>query len=92
MIAEQTYFVPGYWMHETSGALRPAVRAYLRAEPMSVSHIAAMRAYLRQWISAPAWHGIHELDALRAGVDQLTTPEALDDWIELATELGIDPL
>lgn len=41
-------FVPGFWMNETSGVLRPAVEAYLRREPMTPNQIAAMRAYLRQ--------------------------------------------
>ena len=37
---------PGYWKHETSGVLRPAVEAYLGGGPMTGSQIAAMRAYL----------------------------------------------
>lgn len=84
-------FARGYWMNETTGVLRPAVEHYLRSEPMSPSDFAAMRAYLRQWIDGP-WQGPDELHALRAGVNQLTSREAIDDWIELANELGIDPL
>jgi len=82
---------PGYWMNETSGVLRPAVEAYLRDEPMSAEHIAAMRAYLRQWIAAPAWVGA-DVNILRSTVDGLTTRQALDDWIEAATSAGMDPL
>lgn len=55
---------PGYWMHETSGVLRPAVEAYLNQRPMSKKQIAAMRAYLRQWIAAPEWRG-EEVERLR---------------------------
>ena len=84
------HFAPGYWMHESTGVLRPAVAHYLNNEPMTRADIAAMRAYLRQWMSGP-WRG-EELEALRAGLDRLTSREAIDDWIELAAELGIDPL
>jgi hypothetical protein len=37
--------VPGYWMYETSGVLRPAIENYLNNRPMSPENIAAMRAY-----------------------------------------------
>ena len=47
--------IPGYWMYETSGVLRPAVGAYLRAEPMTDEQIAAMRAYLRLRIAEKEW-------------------------------------
>jgi hypothetical protein len=46
---------PGYWLHESSGVPRPAVEAYLAGEPMAEAQIAAMRAYLRQWIGSPVW-------------------------------------
>jgi hypothetical protein len=79
---------PGYWMHETSGVLRPAVEAYLNREPLSEADIAAMRAYLRQWI-AGFFGGAADL----AGrIDKLTSREAIEDWLDDATEIGIDPL
>jgi hypothetical protein len=84
------HFAPGYWMHESTGVLRPAVKHYLNNEPMTVADIAAMCAYLRQWMSGP-WRG-EELEALRLGLDRINSREAIDDWIELAAELGIDPL
>lgn len=80
----------GFWMHETSGVLRPAVEAYLKGQPMSDEHIAAMRAYLRQWMAGP-WEG-ETVDALRAGVDQLTSRQAIRDWLRQAEVEGIDPL
>jgi hypothetical protein len=43
-------------MNETSGALRPAMEAYLYGEPMQPIQVAAVRAYLRQWMEAP-WKG-----------------------------------
>lgn len=82
---------PGYWMHETSGVLRPAVMAYLEGDDMTPEHIAAMRAYLRQWIEAPAWRGFI-VDDLRRTLDGLTSRPAIREWLDLADEAGIDPL
>lgn len=82
---------PGFWMHETSGVLRPTVEAYLFGRPMTEAHIAAMRAYLRQWIAAPAWQGAGIVD-LRERVDLLTTRQGIRAWLDDAVALGIDPL
>lgn len=87
---------PGYWMWETSGVLRPAVEAYLNSEPMTSEQIAAMRAYLRQWIEADwmAMPGAQQriLDNLRAMVDGLVSRETLSIWLMQAEAFGIDPL
>lgn len=82
---------PGYWMHETSGRLRPAVEAYLSGGAMTPEHVAAMRAYLRQWIAAPAWIG-PDVTELRAAIDGLTDRAAIERWLDAAIESGIDPL
>ena len=63
---------PGYWQDETSGVLRPAVIAYLDGGDMTPEQIAAMRAYLRQWM-AGFWFGEDEIEALRAAIDGLVT-------------------
>lgn len=84
-------------MNEVSGVLRPAVEAYLKAvtEPdapeMTGQQIAAMRSYLRQWISDPRWVG-PMLDVLRTQVNELTTREAITRWLDRAMHEGIDPL
>ena len=66
---------PGYWMHETSGVLRPAVEAYLSGMPtMSFEHVAAMRAYVRQWVEHGAFQGI---DDLKARVDEIKDRKSL---------------
>jgi hypothetical protein len=91
---------PGYWMYETSGVLRPAVEAYLLGEAMTGEQIAAMRAYLRQWIGAPVWDqnphaGAIErawLAGMRLACDALLSREAIALWIDLVTEQGMDPL
>jgi len=86
--------IPGYWMYETSGVLRPAIEAFLYHREMTGEDIAAMRAYLRQWIFADVW-----LDApggavasLRERIDELTTREAIDRWLDDAAAVEIDPL
>ena len=81
---------PGYWMDETSGVLRPAVVAYLKGEPMTDEMIAAMRAYLRQWMTGP-WIG-PETGKLRASIDSLTTRRAISQWLADALDENIDPL
>jgi hypothetical protein len=81
--------IPGFWMNETSGVLRPATETYLRGEPMTTEQIAAMRAYLRQWIEAPTWEGA---DNLKHRVDDLTNQDAIHEWLSDAIAIGIDPL
>ena len=82
---------PGYWMNETSGVLRPAVQAYLAGGPMDAAQIAALRAYLRQWIAAPGFIG-PEVAELRAGIDGLTDRAAIAAWLAKAVDAGVDPL
>jgi len=91
---------PGYWMHETTGVVRPAVEAYLTGGHMTAMHVAALRAYLRQWIMSPAWdvnpHATETdreiLAELRQGVDRLHTRRAIELWLYEADAVGIDPL
>ena len=86
---------PGYWMNEQSGVLRPAVERYLQGETLSEPDIAALRAYIRQWIMNPAWdlnpHGTDGLPGLRDMVDSLTNRKQIDLWSERALDVCIDP-
>jgi hypothetical protein len=82
--------IPGYWMNETSGVLRPAVEAYLYGDPMTDAQIVVVRAYLRQWIGAPAWQG-PMIDVLRASVERIVIRSDIDRWVRLAEQEGIDP-
>ena len=90
--AELVKITPGYWKNETSGKLRLAVEAYLAGGDMTGEQIAAIRAYLRQWISAPGWDESGQLNGLRSAVNILTCREQIDVWLALAEEIGIDPL
>jgi hypothetical protein len=78
-------------MFETSGVLRPAVEAYLNHETMTPNQIAAMRAYLRQWIAAPGWQGAN-VDCLRRNIDTIISRADIDRWLAIAEADGGDPL
>ena len=88
---------PFYWMYESSGILRPVVRAYLRGAQLSPQDVATMRAYLRQWIFADAWdqnpYGDGtELAGLRDMIQSLNSTAQIREWLRRATEMGMDPL
>lgn len=82
---------PGFWMREATGVLRPAVEAYLTGGALSSEHVAALRAYIRQWIEHGAWAG-PAVQQLRRDVDLLTSRPAISAWLDRALEKGIDPL
>jgi len=82
---------PDVWMCETSGVLRPAVKAYLKAKPMKAKEVAAVRAYLRVWIFAPEFDS-EGVEALRQTVDGLTSREAIEDWLALARKEWVSPI
>jgi hypothetical protein len=83
---------PDYWMYETSGALRPAIAAYLNRAVLTDEEIAVIRAYLKQWIMADCWGPDADLKRLRAEVGSLGSRSAIDRWLSLAEQIGIDPL
>lgn len=91
---------PGYWMHETSGALHEVVERYLLGLSLTPEDIAYLRAYFRQWIMSPLWdqnpHATtyHRawLDQMRLRVGGLKDRGAIDLWLADASEYGIDPL
>jgi hypothetical protein len=88
--------MPGYWMFETSGVLKPAIEAYLARDELTPAEIAAIRAYLRQWIDGP-WHAApgaeaRVLERLRRMVDELDTRQKINIWLTQALSIDIDPL
>jgi hypothetical protein len=80
-----------FWMYDTSGVLRPAVRAYLNGRPMTAKNIAAIRTYLRVWIFAPEFDG-EGVEKLRQAVDGLASREAIEEWLAMARKEWISPL
>ena len=82
---------PDFWTFEQSGRLRPVVEKFLRGEQLDVMEFMIMRAYLRQWIFAPAFIGA-EVERLREGYAMITSMSALRAWIGRAVEAGVDPL
>jgi hypothetical protein len=83
--------VPGYWMNEVSGELHDAVEALLFNAELKPEHIDLLREYFRQWVGAEGFQG-PGIEQLRQMVDGLTTREAVDRWLALALDEGIDPL
>lgn len=81
--------MPGYWMNETTGVLRPAVQAYLNESDMTPSQIGVMRAYLRQWMQAE-WRG--PVEELRDSINKIVDRTSLTSWLRDAVAWGIDPL
>lgn len=82
---------PGFWMHETSGELRPVVEAYLNGGHMTARDVAIMRVYLRQWIDDDRWRG-PLIDALRTQVNEIIDRDGIRRWLDRALDQGIDPL
>jgi hypothetical protein len=80
---------PGFWMYETSGRLESAIWALLEGDRLRDDEIALIRAYLRRWINAPGWGAV---DDLRRRIDELTSTEAINRWLDDALQEGIDPL
>jgi hypothetical protein len=83
---------PCYWMHETSGVLRPVILKYLdcAAPDLTPEECAIMRACLRQWIEPDVWAG-PDIQTLRDAIGGLTTEAAIDEWCRKALEENIDP-
>jgi hypothetical protein len=92
---------PGYWMYETDGELVPAIQRYLEGEALTLREIVLIGAYLRRWINSPVWDtnpfldgfdGRIQLARLRELSRVLTNRRAIEAWIMLATDFGVDPL
>lgn len=58
---------------------------------MTGEQIAAMRAYLRQWIAYDGWRG-PLIDPLRTMVNDIWTQADISRWLDLADDANIDPL
>lgn len=90
---------PLRWQDEQNGILPKAVMAYFdhrmdSSKPFQGVQFALVREYLRYYINAPCWQQTEEgqIDALRASVAQIKTPEEMHAWIMKCFEVGIDPL
>jgi hypothetical protein len=91
---------PKYWMHETGGELKPAMKRYLLGEQLSDRDVLLIKLYLKQWIDSPAWDANPAMDddsridlaSLRVAAASLRDRTGIDEWIKHADEIGIDPL
>jgi len=67
---------------------------------MTPDDIATMRAYLRQWVGSGTWdrnpyarpEDRAALANLRSLVDAIRSREAINTFLHICTELGMDPL
>lgn len=82
--------MPGYWRNETSGILQPAVERYFSGEALSAADVAALRAYLRQWITEGDFLGV-AVQRLRETVDSIECRFDIWLWTHRALKAGIDP-
>ena len=46
---------------------------------------------MRQWICSSVWQA-PKIDFLREQIEELTSRAAIDRWISIAVEEGLDPL
>lgn len=84
---------PGYWKHETSGVLAPVVQAYLNGEKLNAFELRIMQNYVYQWVAHPTWKETNgRLQTLILKVAAIETQADLQQCIEAATLLGLDPL
>jgi hypothetical protein len=83
--------IPGYWMNETSGELRPVIENYLTGGHMTAREVAIMRVYLRLWMSSDHWRG-PMIDPLRTQIDHIVDRDDIERWLDRAMNEGIDPL
>ncbi len=81
---------PGFWMNESSGALQPAVIAYIEGKELHAEQIALIRAYLRQWIMVGNWKG-NDIAGLRLQVNAIVSKADIDAWLTRALDSNIDP-
>ncbi len=91
---------PGHWKDEGGEQFAPAITRYLKRERLSNHEVGLIRAYLVQWIDSPVWDqsavmqdaGRTELAELRRAAAKITNRKAIDEWIEVATDWGMNPL
>lgn len=83
---------PKYWMKETSGEVASAMIPYLNGKNLTPNQVGIMKAYLWQWIASPVWRGGAELEQLRQQVLKISNYRELNECIEAAIEMNMDPL
>lgn len=98
--ADNPLVPPGYWMHETSGVLKPVIQKFLAADDLTGREIHILRLYFQQWIDSPVWDkNPHATESSRLALQKLRDDakriECVDDamyWIHAAQHAGMDPL
>jgi hypothetical protein len=73
---------------------------YIRGESLQLRDVSLIRAYLRQWVESPVWEQNPEgtidsairLAVLRALVLGSRTKDQIDQCVQTAIGMGMDPL
>ncbi len=84
--------MPLYWKNETSGQLEKVVAAYVNQQPIDNDGIRMLQQYFSIWANATVWMPSKELENLRQSVDAIATVADIDQWLDRAIDIGIDPL
>ncbi len=82
---------PYFWMEEQSGALAPAVNAYMNGEPLNMQQMALLRQYLRQYLERAVLTGDAKRQLLIDRLAKMRTPRDIERFAEELAEYGIEP-
>ncbi len=85
-----------YWRYERSGVLEIAVQRFVNDLPLHSDLYAYLKDYFQHWADFDGWKvpsdQEKDLRRLRSTIHNATTVEELQSWLDLALDLGIDPL
>lgn len=92
-------FLP-YWKNETSGKLKNAILALMdtwtdKHYSLSPQELEMLKTYFALWIDYPSWDRTgqeQQFEALSSQLKSVTSTQQLNQWLEDAMDIGIDPL
>lgn len=91
---------PPYWKNETSGKLKNAILALMdtwtdKHYLLSPQELETLKDYLTLWIDYPEWDRSgqeQQFELLSSQLKSVTSTEQLNQWLDDALHIGIDPL
>lgn len=85
-----------YWKQEKSGVLEIAIHRFLNDLPLNDDLLSHLQTYCQHWADFDGWRVPFEqkedLARMRSSIRDFKTVDDLQNWLDLALELGIDPL
>lgn len=82
---------PYFWMEEQSGALAPAVNAYMNGEALNQQEVGLLRQYLRQYIQRAVLTGDAKRQLLVDRLAKARSARDIERFAEELAEYGIEP-